>query len=120
MNPMPATQTLFGEAGPEDVARTGRDGSAPGEAFPGPFAAVALEQSIDRTLDYAVPASLIHLLKVGQRVRVPLGKKNRPISGYVIAIRDETTHPARRIKRLIDIADDRVLVPPTLMALCDG
>ncbi|MDB5292993.1 MAG: priA [Phycisphaerales bacterium] len=82
---------------------------------PGPFAAVAIEQSIDRTLDYAVPPALVASLKVGQRVRVPLGKGNRPAHGYVVAIHPQTSYP--RIKRLLNIDDERVLVPPKLMEL---
>jgi primosomal protein N' (replication factor Y) len=82
---------------------------------PGPYAAVALEQSVDRSLDYAIPAPLLPAIKVGQRVRVPLGRKDRPVFGYVVGIGDESDHP--KVKRLIDIADERVLVPPKLMEL---
>ena len=81
----------------------------------GPFAGVALEQSIDRVLDYAVPARLQPLLQVGQRVRVPLGKRNRPTQGYVVSVRDTTDHPS--VKKVLAIADDRVLVNPVLMEL---
>ena len=82
---------------------------------PGPFAAVAMEQSIDKMLDYAIPALLVNDIRVGQRVRVPLGRKNRPAFGYVTAISPTSTYP--KIKKLLKIEDDRVLVPPTLMDL---
>jgi primosomal protein N' (replication factor Y) len=82
---------------------------------PGPYAAVAMEQSIDRMLDYAVPGSLVNDIRVGQRVRVPLGRKNRPAFGYVTGISPTTTYP--KIKKLLKIEDDRVLVPPKLMEL---
>ena len=77
---------LFGEveAGPR-LPRPSTPTPISAEAVNGPFAAVALEQSIDRMLDYAVPARLVPSLKVGQRVRVPLGKRNRPTPGYVIS-----------------------------------
>lgn len=81
----------------------------------GPFAAVALEQSIDRTLDYAIPPALADTVQVGQRVRVPLGKNNRPACGYVVAIHPTTSYP--KIKSLVGIEDERVLVPPPLMEL---
>ncbi|HEY8748512.1 MAG TPA: primosomal protein N', partial [Tepidisphaeraceae bacterium] len=81
----------------------------------GPFAAVALEQAIDHALDYAIPRALLSSLKVGQRVRVPLGKNNRPSTGYVIAIEPTTRYP--KIKNLLRIEDERVLIPPTLMEL---
>ena len=81
----------------------------------GPFAAVALEQGIDRLLDYSIPARLRPLLRVGQLVKVPLGRSNRGTKGYVVSIHATTTYP--RIKPISSIEDDRVLVPPKLMEL---
>jgi primosomal protein N' (replication factor Y) len=54
-------------------------------------------------------------LAVGQRVRVPLGRRNRPALGYVIAIKDRSDFP--RVKPLLEIEDERVLVTPGLMDL---
>ena len=85
------------------------------EPVEGPFAAVAIEQSIDKTLDYSIPKGLIGSVKEGQRVRVPLGKNNRPASGYVVGISNTSSYPF--IKKLIRIEDERVLIPPTLMEL---
>ena len=82
---------------------------------PGPFAAIAIEQSIDKMLDYSIPARLLPQLKVGQRVKVPLGRRNKPTAGYVVAIREQSDYP--KIKRLLAIDDARVLVPPRLMEL---
>jgi primosomal protein N' (replication factor Y) len=103
--------SLFPELELEDVSENGP--KAP--AHPGPFAGVALEQGIDRVLDYGIPAKLVGLLMVGQRVKVPLGRKNRPTHGYVVSIGSTTEHPA--VKPVIGIEDDRVLVPPNLMKL---
>jgi primosomal protein N' (replication factor Y) len=85
------------------------------EPVEGPFAAVAIEQAIDKTLDYAIPKALVGSVLVGQRVRVPLGKNNRPSSGYVVGISGTSNYP--RIKKLIQIEDERVLIPPGLMEL---
>jgi primosomal protein N' (replication factor Y) len=81
----------------------------------GPFAGVAIEQGIDRVLDYSVPKKLIPLLRVGQRVRVPLGQRNRATHAYVIELRERSTHP--RIKPLLGIEDERVLLSPPLIEL---
>lgn len=81
----------------------------------GPFAAVALEQALDRVLDYAIPPKMAPLLHPGQRVRVPLGRGNKPAHGWVIDIHDQSSFP--RIKPLSGIDDDRVLVTPALMEL---
>jgi primosomal protein N' (replication factor Y) len=102
-----AMQTLFPEL---------QDPPEPQEPRPqGPFAAVALEQGIDHMLDYAIPPRLAEAVLVGQRVRVPLGRNNRPATGYVIAIHPTTDFP--KIKTLLDIEDNRVLIPPPLMEL---
>ena len=82
---------------------------------PGPFAVVALEQGIDRVLDYSVPAKLAGSLAVGQRVRVPLGRTNKPATGYVVGLRDTTDHP--KVKPVGELIDDRVLVSPQMMEL---
>lgn len=100
--------SLFGEMDLDDAAQAD-------EAPVGPFAAVALENSLDRELDYSIPPRLIEVLRVGQRVRVPLGRNNRPQLGYVVAIRDTTTYP--KIKPLLAIDDERVLLNEKLMAL---
>ncbi len=86
----------------------------------GPFASVALERSFDRVLDYAIPASMKPALRVGQRVRVPLGKGNRPRHGYVVAISDTSPLTQRKpsaIKRVLGIDDERVLLTPSLLEL---
>ena len=104
---MTSLSTLFGEvdAPVETIAPSAS----------GPFAEVALTESIDRTLDYAIPQGLVASVQVGQRVRVPLGKANRPRSGYVISIHSTTTFP--RIKKVLAIEDQRVLISPPLMEL---
>src|SRR5437016_4073029 len=96
--------TLFGEDLDQPIA-------AP--KLPGPYAAVAMENALDHVLDYAIPARLLPSLKIGQRVRVPLGRNNRPAHGYVVALNSATEYP--RIKPLGAIDDDRVLVTPQLM-----
>jgi primosomal protein N' (replication factor Y) len=81
----------------------------------GPFVGVALERGIDRLLDYSIPPKLAHKLRIGQVVKVPLGRKNRTTRGYVIDIHPTTTYP--KIKPIAGIDDERVLIPPGLMKL---
>lgn len=84
-------------------------------AHRGPFAAVAIEDSLDKLLDYSVPTKLQALIRVGQRVKVPLGRGNRPAHGYVIDIHPTTAYP--KIKPLLDIEDERVLLSSKMMEL---
>jgi len=88
---------------------------APPEPPTGPFAGVALEQSIDRVLDYSIPKRLLNTLLVGQHVKVPLGRKNRLVRGFVVSIHPTTTHP--KVKDVAAIEDERVLVDERLMRL---
>ncbi|HEX4053604.1 MAG TPA: primosomal protein N' [Tepidisphaeraceae bacterium] len=89
------------------------EAQTPAEA--GPFAGVALEQSVDRVLDYAIPRKLAGQVHVGMRVRVPLGRKNRPVRGWVVSIQPISEHS--RIKNLLAIDDERILVSPPVMQL---
>jgi primosomal protein N' (replication factor Y) len=101
-------QTLFGVEEEEAlaVAEAGHDG---------PVAAVAMEDSLDKLLDYSIPPKWLTRIAVGQRVKVPLGKRNRPATGYVVAIKEGSDYP--RVKDLLDIEDERVLVTPGLLEL---
>jgi primosomal protein N' (replication factor Y) (superfamily II helicase) len=84
-----------------------------------PLVAVALESGLDRTLTYSVPKSLVRLLSVGQRVKVPLGRGNRAAFGYAVAFPapPPTDFDPGRIKSMLAIDDPRVLVTPALLEL---
>jgi primosomal protein N' (replication factor Y) (superfamily II helicase) len=81
----------------------------------GPFAQVAIEQSVDKVLDYTIPVRFVPLLAVGQRVRVPLGRGNKPAFGYVVNIVQHSNYA--RVKPLLSIDDDRILIHPPMMEL---
>jgi len=93
---------------PESVEADGRSAAAS-------FAAVAIEDSLDKLLDYSIPPRLAASLRVGQRVCVPLGRGNRRAFGYVIALRSQSDVP--RIKPLLNIDDERVLLTGRLLEL---
>jgi len=89
---------------------------APAEPGPaGPFAQVALERGIDRVLDYRVGAKLADSLRVGQRVRVPLGRGNSATRGYVVSISETSTYP--RLKEISAIEDSRTLLSGRMLEL---
>ncbi|MDB5325864.1 MAG: priA [Phycisphaerales bacterium] len=83
--------------------------------YDGPVAVVAIERSVDRVLDYAVPPKFVSTLAVGQRVRVPLGRGNSSTFGYIVDIATHSTHPT--LKPMIAIDEDRVMVQPTMLQL---
>jgi primosomal protein N' (replication factor Y) (superfamily II helicase) len=81
----------------------------------GPVARIAIERSLDQTLDYLIPRGLIESIRIGQRVKVPLGRKNKATYGYVVEILPNSDYP--KLKQLFTIDDSRVLLPPKLMEL---
>ncbi len=109
-NSAAATEGLFPGLGPVDAG----EASAAGRAE-GPFAVVALERAIDKVLDYSIPERFQAVLQPGQRVRVPLGRRHRPVYGYVVAIKPNSDYP--KIKPIAAIDDPRALLTPPLMEL---
>lgn len=104
--PQRPQQSLFAELpDPEESA-------APPE---GPFAGVAMEQAIDRVLDYSIPKGMQSSIRVGQRVKAPLGRGNRAAFGYVVRISDRAQFS--RVKPLLAIDDRRVLLDEPLINL---
>ena len=78
-------------------------------------ARVAVERGIDKLLDYVIPAKMEADVKVGQRVRVPLGRGNKLAHGYVASIADHSAQA--KLKPLHSIADERPLLSASLMDL---
>src|SRR5688572_25684215 len=83
----------------------------------GPFASVAIERSLDKILDYQIPPALIDSLHIGQRVRVPLGRNNKPALGYVISIQPPPDFTKAKVKPILSIDDARILLPGKMMDL---
>ncbi|MGD0767695.1 MAG: primosomal protein N' [Tepidisphaeraceae bacterium] len=103
---MSDSATLFPQAGPPEMEAA---------SATGPVAQVALEQGVDRVFDYAIAPRLAGRVHVGMRVRVPLGRNNRPMRGWVVAVRGSSELP--KLKNLLAIDDERVLVSPPVMEL---
>ena len=101
---LPAT-SLFPDSGP-----------APRAIAAGLYASVAIERSLDKVLGYSVPAALAAIIAVGQRVRVPLGRGDKPAHGYVVELlgSPKTTH---KLKPVMAIDDERVLLAAPMLEL---
>lgn len=81
------------------------------------IATVAVEQAIDRELDYIVPETLQQMVEVGQRVRVPLGRGNKQVFGFVVELKRHSEFPVSRLKPISEIDDERALLRPELLEL---
>jgi primosomal protein N' (replication factor Y) len=94
-----------------------------GALFPlgdGPFAGVVLNRPVDRILTYRIPAHLVDVLRVGARVRVPLGARNEPAVGYCVRLESELEGGLRdpaRVKDILEVLDDPPLVDDAMLEL---
>src|SRR5687768_16243432 len=81
------------------------------------YARVALEQGIDTSsagLTYAIPPSLA-TLNVGDRVIVPLGRKDHRVPGYVVEIAERSD--VRSAKEIVARDPKGLSLPPDLIEL---
>src|SRR4029078_11004680 len=68
--------------------------------------------------DYAIPPALAAKLRAGQRVQVPLGRGNRPIIGYCIAVGAKTVG-SRPLKPLARVIDPEPLLSSAMLRLAE-
>ena len=74
-----------------------------GERREGLVAEVAPILPLRRTYAFAVPQAMESSLALGQRVRVPLGRRGRPVPGFVVALDRKTWESTLRpIDSLVD------------------
>jgi primosomal protein N' (replication factor Y) (superfamily II helicase) len=79
----------------------------------GKFARIIIPLPVKEPLTYGVPDKLEHLVTVGMRVLIPLGK--RKVSGIVFELISET--PLQHIKDIIAVLDEAPIVDELLLAL---
>src|SRR6187399_3105659 len=79
-------------------------------------ATVVFPTGPDKEFDYLVPDELLGKLQEGCRVRVPLGRTDRPVVAYCVRLE---TKPAgnRKLKSIIAPIDAVPLLRPPLMRL---
>jgi len=84
----------------------------------GLYAQVALEQGLEKAggLTYAVPPQ-IGDLRVGDRVMVPLGRRNKPVAGYVLSIQPTCDLDPAKVKPMVARDDRRPNLPDDLIEL---
>ena len=72
--------------------------------------------------DYSVPQEMQEQMTAGMRVKVPLGRGNRKMTGYCIDV-ITSNHPlastvnSRRLKPITEIIDARPIIQPSLLEL---
>ncbi len=72
---------------------------------------------LDRMFQYIVPVHLEGKLYPGAKVRVPFGRGNRLVDGYVMEVTAESEKGSWQMKEVLDIDADGMQIEGTLVAL---
>ncbi len=85
----------------------------------GPYAGVVFNRPIDQVLTYRVPARLAGSIRVGQRVRAPLGRGDKLAAGYCVRIEESAPEglDRLRIKAILEILDPVPLIDDRMLEL---
>src|SRR4029450_13520842 len=84
-----------------------------GIAPPPEIAQVVVELPLETPLDYRIPPDLRTACRIGQRVLVPLSK--RQVLGYIVGLTSTST--VGDLKDLVEILDATPLLTPALLRL---
>src|SRR5438132_9300866 len=77
------------------------------------IAQVVVELPLETPLDYRIPPDLRPDCRIGQRVLVPLAK--RQVLGYIVGLASTST--VTDLKELVEILDETPLLTPALLQL---
>ncbi|MHB1560600.1 MAG: primosomal protein N' family DNA-binding protein, partial [Isosphaeraceae bacterium] len=85
----------------------------------GIFAGVVFNRPIDQVLTYRVPARLAGAIRVGQRVRAPLGRGDKLAAGYCVRLDERAPEglDRLRIKAIVEILDPSPLIDDRMLEL---
>jgi primosomal protein N' (replication factor Y) len=106
------------DKGPRQAVWFGIDRAADA-AMEGLYAGVVFNRPLDQVFTYRVPSHLTEVIRVGQRVRVPLGRGDQPAVGYCVhlgATAPEDVNPAR-LKNVAAVLDDPPLIDAGMLTL---
>ncbi len=74
-------------------------------------------EALDRSYQYRIPEQLLQSVEIGTPVRVPFGKANRLLKGFVIRISDQPDYEESRIKDILGVEKTRVPVEGQLLQI---
>ena len=89
----------------------------PDGPVPGPAATVVFSEAPGGPFDYLVPPELQESLSPGQRVRVPLGRGNRLVTGYCVQVGEPDPESPWDLKPIDSLIDDRPLLSARMLEL---
>ena len=77
----------------------------------GRFANIYIEishEKVDKPFQYLIPEGLKDSITVGSCVKIPFGKGNNLIEGYVVEITDKCDYPIEKVKEIASVSENRV------------
>lgn len=74
-------------------------------------------EALDRSFQYRIPEEMRDRVSLGSRVRIPFGRADREISGFVIGISEEAKWPVEKLKSLAAIEENEIPVEGQLLKL---
>ena len=86
-------------------------------------ATLVLTTGLDGEFDYLVPDSMADprrvesLVEPGRRVKAPLGRANRMVIGYCVAVGTKSVPVGRKLKPLAAVVDSASLLTPSMLRL---
>jgi primosomal protein N' (replication factor Y) len=82
------------------------------------FAQVAFPRAVHKLFDYRVPEDLAPALRIGQRLRAPLGRAEA--TGFLVGLSDHPACDPAKLKPLCEILDPEPLLPEDLFSAAGG
>ena len=74
-------------------------------------------ESVDRTFQYLVPPELTDRVKEGTAVRIPFGRGNREVDGYVVGLSGEPKIDPARIRPILSAGSGKISIEAKLIRL---
>jgi len=81
-------------------------------------ATVVFTKGLNGRFDYVVPDRLVDQIEAGRRVRVPLGRSNRIVTGYCVELATKPTG-RRSLKPVKSVVDRHSLLSPAMLRLTE-
>jgi primosomal protein N' (replication factor Y) len=84
------------------------------------FASVCIDSlhgELDRLFDYKIPAGMEEKIPAGTRCVVPFGKGNKPTTGYIIGLSNQTDADTTKLKEISAMSDDFTVLTKETLAL---
>lgn len=77
---------------------------------------ISLEK-LDRIFQYIIPDNLHERAVPGAQVRVPFGKGNRIVDGFIVSLSKKADYPVERMKAIAEVPEKSVVMESQLIAL---